>query len=250
VVPCFAFAAAAVAVVLLFSVTPAAAITVDPALASTSAAQWSVAPASAQAPTGASRSATPSTTAPASTMPSRSRTSAPNPRTYVVAPSDGVVGDSRAFDVAAGDPQDSGAWITVGGLGCQHRHRSAGRDRVLPVRIDLPAGVTPGDHPAGVTVGVTGSSDGVTVTNRVGVRVHLQVAGDIAPALQIADVSTTFTPSWIPFAPGRSPHGDAGREQRQRAPRRARRGPRHRRRHRIAHRRSGPNCSRATRPPW
>jgi hypothetical protein len=196
------FSAAAVAVVLLLSASPAAAVTVDPAPASTSAAQWSVSPAGSAGPDG--RISLRHTIAPGAGVDDAISVTnlGTDPATYVVAPGDGVVGDSGAFDIAAGAPQDSGAWITVGGLDAGTVTVAPGETRVLPVRIDVPTGVTPGDHPAGIVVGVTRSSDGVAVTNRVGVRVHLQVAGDIVPALQVADVATTFTPSWIPFAPG------------------------------------------------
>ncbi|WP_285135514.1 hypothetical protein [Microbacterium sp. lyk4-40-TSB-66] len=196
------FSAAAVAVVLLLSAMPAAAVTVDPAPASSSAAQWSVAPATADGPDG--RISLRHTIDPGAGVDDAISVTnlGTEPATYVVASGDGVVGDSGAFDIAAGDPHDSGAWIIVGGLDAGTVTVAPGETRVLPVRIDVPAGVIPGDHPAGIVVGVTRSSDGVAVTNRVGVRVHLQVAGDIVPALQVADVATTFTPSWIPFAPG------------------------------------------------
>lgn len=196
------FSAAPAAAVPLFSVTPAAAVTVDPAAASPSAAQWSVSPASSAGPDG--RISLRHTIDPGAGVDDAIAVSnlGTDPATYVVAPGDGVVGDSGAFDIAAGDPQDSGAWITVGGLDAGAVTIAPGETRVLPVRIDVPDGVTPGDHPAGIVVGVTRSSDGVAVTNRVGVRVHLQVAGDIVPALRVDDIAATFTPSWIPFAPG------------------------------------------------
>ncbi|MDQ1083081.1 MULTISPECIES: hypothetical protein [Microbacterium] len=198
----FALSAAIAAAVLLLSAAPAAAVTVDPAPSSSSAAQWSVAPATSTGPDG--RISLRHTIAPGAGIDDAIAVSnlGTEPATYSVAPGDGVVGDSGAFDIAAGDPQDSGAWISVGGLDAGTLSLAPGETRVLPVRIDVPSGVTPGDHPAGIVVGVTRSSDGVAVTNRVGVRVHLQVAGEIVPALQVSDVATTFTPSWIPFAPG------------------------------------------------
>lgn len=194
--------ATAVAAVLLLTAAPAAAVTVDPAPSSASAAQWSVAPATSAGPDG--RISLRHTIDPGAGVDDAIAVSnlGTEPATYVVAPGDGVVGDSGAFDIAAGDPQDSGAWISVGELDGRSVTVAPGETRVLPVRIDVPAGVTPGDHPAGIVVGVTRSSDGVAVTNRVGVRVHLQVAGDIVPALQIEGIATSFTPSWIPFAPG------------------------------------------------
>lgn len=197
-----ALAAAIAAAVLLLSATPAAAVTVDPAPTSASAAQWAVAPASSAGPDG--RISLRHTIDPGSGIDDAIAVSnlGTAPATYTVAPGDGILGDSGAFDIAAGDPQEAGAWITVDGLDAGTVTVAPGETRVLPVRIDVPGGATPGDHPAGIVVGVTRSSDGVAVTNRVGVRVHLQVAGDIVPALEVADVTATFTPALVPFAPG------------------------------------------------
>lgn len=197
-----ALAAAIAAAVLLLSAAPAAAVTVDPAPTSASAAQWAVAPASSAGPDG--RISLRHTIDPGSGVDDAIAVSnlGTAPATYTVAPGDGILGDSGAFDIAAGDPRESGAWITVDGLDAGTVTVAPGETRVLPIRIDVPSGATPGDHPAGIVVGVTRSSDGVAVTNRVGVRVHLQVAGDIVPALDVADVTATFTPALVPFAPG------------------------------------------------
>ncbi|MFT3944692.1 MAG: hypothetical protein QM705_12850 [Ancrocorticia sp.] len=115
---------------------------------------------------------------------------------------DGVVGANGAFDIAAGDPEDSGAWITVDGLDDGALTLAAGESRVLPVSIAVPGDAVPGDHPAGIVVALSQQGDGVTVTHRVGVRLHLQVTGNIAPALEITSSELTFEPSAVPFAQG------------------------------------------------
>ncbi|MEX0152309.1 hypothetical protein [Microbacterium sp. LMI1-1-1.1] len=200
---------------LLLSAGPAAAAVTAPgsaavaapgsaavAPASAAAAQWSVAPANADGPDG--RISLRHTIDPGGSATDAIAVTnlGTEPATYTVAAGDGVVGDDGAFDIAAGAPEDSGAWITLEGAPDGTVAVAPGETRVLPLRIDVPADVTPGDHPAGVVVGVSTADDGVTVTNRIGVRVHLQVAGDIVPALGVGEVSTTFSPSWIPFAPG------------------------------------------------
>lgn len=124
------------------------------------------------------------------------------PAVFTVAAGDGVVGADGAYDVRADDPEAGGAWIDVGGLDGDGLALAAGETRVLPVTITVPADATPGDHPAGIVVGLSAEGSGVTVTHRVGVRVHLQVAGEIAPALRIDAATASFTPSWIPFVPG------------------------------------------------
>lgn len=188
---------------------PRRTVTVDPAApaapeapAAPAATQWSVVPAGINGPDG--RISLRHTIDPGSTATDAIAVMnlGPESATYAVAAGDGVVGDDGAFDIAAGEPHDAGAWIAIEGLQEGAVTVAPGETRVLPIRIAVPAGVTPGDHPAGIVVGVTRADDGVSVTNRVGVRLHLRVAGDIVPALEVGEVTTSFTPSWIPFAPG------------------------------------------------
>lgn len=122
---------------------------------------------------------------------------------FTVLAGDGAVGADGAFDIREGEPTSSGAWIGIDGLADGHLVLAAGETRVLPVTIAVPADATPGDHPAGIVVGLSqGTGDGVMVTHRIGVRVHLQVAGDVASGLTVTGTDATFTSSWIPFAPG------------------------------------------------
>lgn len=133
------------------------------------------------------------------------------PARFDVAPGDGRINPDGAFDVDTASSGGSGgaddafapaSWITIQGAEAGSVELAAGETRVLPVRIDVPATATPGDHPAGIVVGQGTGGGGVALTHRVGVRVHLQVAGDLAPALEVGDVSARFEASWIPFAPG------------------------------------------------
>ncbi|ATE53448.1 COG1470 family protein [Actinosynnema pretiosum] len=124
------------------------------------------------------------------------------PADFVVSAGDGVLGQNGAFDIAAGTPVDSGKWISVGGLDGGRLTLGAGERRDLPVVVAVPADATPGDHPAGIVVGVSGTEDGVRVQRRIGVRVHLQVSGELTPALEVRAVTADFSPSWVPFADG------------------------------------------------
>lgn len=121
---------------------------------------------------------------------------------FAVATGDGVVGADGAFDVRTDDPAAGGAWVHVDGLDGGALPLAAGETRVLPVTIAVPADATPGDHPAGIVVGLSTEEAGVTLTHRVGVRVHLQVSGEITPALRVDAATASFTPSWVPFAAG------------------------------------------------
>lgn len=120
---------------------------------------------------------------------------------FAVATGAGIVGDGGAFDLAPGEPTGAGQWITVQGVKDGSLTLKPGETRVLPVRIAVPAEATPGDHPAGIVVGVS-QGEQVTVTHRVGVRIHLRVAGELQPALELSEVASSYEPAWAPFLPG------------------------------------------------
>ncbi|SDQ76073.1 hypothetical protein [Microbacterium sp. cf332] len=121
---------------------------------------------------------------------------------FVVAAGDGIAGADGAYDVRTDDPVAGGSWVSVAGLDDGSLALAAGETRVLPVAIGVPADATPGDHPAGIVVALSSEESGVTVTHRVGVRMHLQVTGEIAPSLRIDAAAATFEPSWQPFSAG------------------------------------------------
>lgn len=123
---------------------------------------------------------------------------------YLVAAGDGMVGANGAFDIRQGEPEAGGAWIAVGGLSGQSTVRvEPGATAVLPIEIAVPANATPGDHPAGVVVGLASTgAEGVQVQHRMGVRLHLQVAGELAPALEAEVLGAAYDWSWNPFEPG------------------------------------------------
>ncbi|MCC2313428.1 COG1470 family protein [Cellulomonas xiejunii] len=133
------------------------------------------------------------------------------PATFAVYAGDGVVSDSGHFDLPPGDgaPRDGGAWITLGDAPGAERvdDRSLrltlepGAAVTVPLTVTVPADATPGDHPAGVVAELV-AGDTVRLAARVGTRLHLRVAGDVAASLAPQDVTTRWEPSWNPFAPG------------------------------------------------
>ncbi|WP_168210139.1 WxL protein peptidoglycan domain-containing protein [Oerskovia sp. KBS0722] len=134
-----------------------------------------------------------------------------HPATFDVYASDGVVTADGQFDLlpAGTTPADGGAWITLGegdAAGPTQRVEVAAESSVtVPFTVSVPADATPGDHPAGVVAALArpeGDASAVTFDTRVGARVHLRVAGELAPALALTDVRATYEPSWNPFAPG------------------------------------------------
>jgi len=138
----------------------------------------------------------------------------PQAVTFDVYASDGTVTADGAFDlVPAGEdrPDGSGSWIEIGAVGDAAPRDGGGitleiapeSTVVLPVTITVPAGATPGDHPAGIVAELAQDAAGeVQVVSRVGVRTHLRVTGDLAPTLQPVVEDVRWNPSWNPFAAG------------------------------------------------
>ncbi|MFJ4107331.1 hypothetical protein [Oerskovia enterophila] len=134
-----------------------------------------------------------------------------HPATFDVYASDGVVTADGQFDLlsAGTAPSDGGSWITLGegetAGPSQRVEIAAESSATIPFTVAVPADATPGDHPAGVVAALAraeGDGSSVTFDTRVGARLHLRVAGDLAPALALTDVRATYEPSWNPFAPG------------------------------------------------
>src|SRR5699024_3570811 len=99
---------------------------------------------------------------------------------------------------------DAGTWIDI----AEEVTVGAGQSEVVPLRITVPAQAEPGDHLAGVAASVLSSrsaADGtdIGVESRVGVKVTTRVTGELAPAVAVGPVSSTYEGSWNPLRPGR-----------------------------------------------
>jgi hypothetical protein len=136
-----------------------------------------------------------------------------HPATFEVYAGDGVVTADGQFDLppTGTEAEAAGAWIALGDAAgtlaepgtVQRVEVAAGAQASLPFVVRVPADATPGDHPAGIVAALaTEPGAGVAMDSRVGTRLHLRVTGELAPALAVQDVRTTYTPSWNPFAPG------------------------------------------------
>lgn len=134
------------------------------------------------------------------------------PVSYDIYASDGTVTADGSFDLIPEDEEatDGGTWIAVGAVAGSTPRDGGGitlevpAETVvsIPVEIAVPADASPGDHPAGIVAELAQAGDGVQLTSRVGVRVHLRVTGDIVAELSPEGVSVSYAPSWNPFAPG------------------------------------------------
>jgi Bacterial protein of unknown function (DUF916) len=128
------------------------------------------------------------------------------PVTFDIVAADGVLSPTGAFDLLPPEEESRGvgAWVEVQPT----VDVPAGGSVVVPFTLTVPENATPGDHPGGIVAGITRTGDQaegpqVGVNTRVGVRIHLRVAGEITPAFAFSDVSTSYEMSWNPFAPGR-----------------------------------------------
>lgn len=184
---------------LLFASSPANADTAPPP-ADPAAATWTVVPANSEGPDGrvSLRHVLDPGAVVEDAIAVQNLGSAP--AEFTVATGDGVVGADGAFDI--GEVRDAGAWISIGGLTESTIQVAAGETKVLPITIAIPADATPGDHPAGIVIGQSSASGGSVLTHRVGVRVHLQVAGELIPKLTTKVISTSFQASANPLSPG------------------------------------------------
>ncbi len=118
---------------------------------------------------------------------------------------DAFTNDSGGFDLLAGDanPRDVGSWIE---LDVSQVTIAPGELRVVPFTLTVPRDADVGDHAGGIVATLTtdpapdnGPGSQVRVEYRVGSRVYLRVAGEVAPELAIEDLNVAQDWSWNPF---------------------------------------------------
>lgn len=116
--------------------------------------------------------------------------------------SEGTINDDGHFELlpAGETPTGAGAWIEIDA----EVSVPAGETVVVPFNLAVPQDAVPGDHPGGITAGIASADSAETLSLNavVGARIHLRVAGELAPQVSLENVSAHYTPSWNPFAPG------------------------------------------------
>jgi hypothetical protein len=120
---------------------------------------------------------------------------------FTLSAADGYLTDKGRFNMLPADRKsvDSGTWITIPPTVTVR----AGGTAVVPFTIDVPAEVTPGDHPAGIAASIAGTQGTVHVESRVGFRLMLRASGVLRPELTPGRIETTYERSWNPLRPGR-----------------------------------------------
>ncbi|GAA1964054.1 WxL protein peptidoglycan domain-containing protein [Agromyces allii] len=116
---------------------------------------------------------------------------------------DGFTTETGVLDLVTSETPSTavGSWIT---LSAPSVHLEAGESAEIPFRVEVPAGITPGDYAGGIVTALPTpeAASGVSVDRRLGIRVQLRVGGELAPALAIEDLRVEYSGSADPFAAG------------------------------------------------
>ena len=116
-----------------------------------------------------------------------------------------------AFTAASGEidvltdgtpSQDAGTWVSVERTSVE---LAPGESVEIPFTVTVPADARPGDHSAGIVTSLTSrdAASSLSVDRRLGTRINLRVAGDLAPAATATSLTARYEPSWNPFESGR-----------------------------------------------
>ena len=116
---------------------------------------------------------------------------------------DGFTTTSGQLDVATREvaPRELGKWVVPA---VDRVTVQPGEAVEVPFVITVPANAAPGDHAGGILTTLTSPEveNGVTVDRRLGIRIHLRVDGDLAPALAIEDLRVDYAGTINPFGTG------------------------------------------------
>jgi hypothetical protein len=97
---------------------------------------------------------------------------------------------------------DSGTWVE---LDRSDVSVEPGETVLVPFALTVPIDARPGDHPAGIVTSLL-SDDAdaqVQVDRRLGSRLYVRVAGELAPSVAVSDPTVSFEGMWNPLALGR-----------------------------------------------
>ena len=109
-------------------------------------------------------------------------------------------------------PTGVGAWITIPATASTVQvpaERATGPGYVIvPMTVRAPVKVTPGDHVGGIiaslrTVGTNATGQTVVLNQRIGSRVYVRVAGQLAPQLALSNPRASYSGSSNPIGTGK-----------------------------------------------
>ena len=126
------------------------------------------------------------------------------PLPLAVYAADAFTAPSGEIDVLVdGTPsKDAGTWVAVPPTTLE---LAPGESADVAFTITVPADARPGDHAAGIVTSLTSqdATSTLSVDRRLGTRINLRVAGELAPAAEVSGVTATYEGSWNPFESGR-----------------------------------------------
>lgn len=116
---------------------------------------------------------------------------------------DGFTTSSGQLDLVTRDIEsiEIGAWTALDEDTVQI---AAGATAEVPFTIAIPEDATPGDYAGGIVTSLMQpqQEQGISVDRRLGVRMHVRVLGDLAPALAIEDLDVEYSGGFNPFGTG------------------------------------------------
>lgn len=116
---------------------------------------------------------------------------------------DGFTTTSGQLDVVTRDAKSVGvgSWTS---LATDRVTIEPGESLQVDLALEVPDDAEPGDYAGAVVTSLAApaADEGVTVDRRLGIRVHLRVAGDLAPALAVEDLHVGYDGTLNPFAAG------------------------------------------------
>lgn len=134
------------------------------------------------------------------------------PLTLQVYPADATPTQDGTFAVKLRQQRatDAGSWIRLGSPAPTVRVPARGASGpgavLVPMQVTVPLNASPGDHVAGIVASLqsegTNGSTKVKLDQRVGTRVYIRVAGDLAPALTLSNVSASYHGTLNPVGRG------------------------------------------------
>ncbi len=126
----------------------------------------------------------------------------PAPLTLDVYAADGFLTPDGTLDVLEKGEESTalGAWVRVASPQVVVEPDASVE---VPFTLTVPEDAQPGDYAAGVvSTLLVENAEGVSVDRRLGSRVHLRVAGDLAPALAVSGVHVDYAGGANPVVPG------------------------------------------------
>jgi uncharacterized membrane protein len=112
---------------------------------------------------------------------------------------DGFTTSSGQLDVLSqgDDSQEIGAWTTIDTTSLA---LGPGESAQVDFHLTVPKNASPGDYAGAIVSSLqTSQESGISIDRRLGIRIYLQVGGELAPALAVDEVEIRYDATFWPF---------------------------------------------------